>query len=311
MPRGRINLENTPFDLYKTIESGQTFMWQRTDNQTYSNVAPGKDVWYYTGFWNRGEKIGLKIRQKKKTIEWQSNKENINPILTQLLGLNDDLSLVKNTGSNIEEPLRSLFERSFRKNEGLRILRSPTFPTLISFICSSQMKIPRIHQMQSELTKRFGETIKIENKEIPVYPQPHSLKRAPLSELKQAKLGYRAPYVKKTSEQVSTQDPNLKRATDLTYNESKKLLKEYHGVGDKVADCVLLYSMGFLNAVPIDTWIRTTLERLTDLPIGTQSYDETALALQSNWGPLAGYIQTYLFYYLQENYNSPKDIVLS
>jgi N-glycosylase/DNA lyase len=118
--------------------------------------------------------------------------------------------------------------------------------------------------------------------------------------LRDLSLGYRAPYVQRTAEMVADGD-DPEEAIDLPYEEARELLTRYVGVGDKVADCVLLFSLGYLEAVPLDTWIRTAIEEyFPDCEQG--NYTDTSRAIRDQLGgEYAGYTQTYLFHYLRND----------
>ena len=181
----------------------------------------------------------------------------------------------------------------------MRLTRDPVFPCLISFICSAQMRVARIHGMQRRLRETYGDAVELDGEAYRAFPTPEQLAARSEEELRDLSLGYRAPYVQRTAAMVASGEADPLAAADLPYEEARESLTRFVGVGDKVADCVLLFSLGFLEAVPLDTWIRTTIEEYyPDCERG--NYAETSRAIRDRFGgEYAGYAQTYVFYYLR------------
>lgn len=304
MERGAIDVADLsgPFDLQATVESGQSYLWNRADGRTYEELhAHGGDEWYETvvapipGV--SDERVPLRVRQvggvRDGTIEWEASTDAV-PLLTHLLRLDDDLDAIR--GSMPDLPL---LERAYDRYEGMRLVRDPTFPCLVSFICSAQMRVARIHGMQRSLRESYGDVIELDGETYHAFPTPAQLADRSESELRDLSLGYRAPYVRRTAEMVASGEADPREAVDLPYEEARESLTRFVGVGDKVADCVALFSLGFLEAVPLDTWINTTIEEYyPDCDRG--SYAETSRAIRDRFGgEYAGYAQTYVFYYLR------------
>lgn len=212
-----------------------------------------------------------------------------------LLRLDDDLDTVLTSIEN-RCPDDSLFREAVQNRKGLRVVNDPFFPCLISFICSSQMRVERIHEMQAELASRFGCSITIDRNQYDVFPSPSQLAHASKEELQDAGLGYRARYVAETSQMIA--DEGWPDPKDDTLEQARDQLKRFTGVGNKVADCVLLFSCGYLQSVPLDTWVKQAIEEY--YPQCQQGqYEETSRAIRSHWGDYAGYAQAYVFSHLR------------
>ena len=287
-----------PFDLQATVESGQSYLWNRPDGRMYeSPSAAGGDAWYRTvappidGVTD--ESIAVKIRQREGRLEWVATDDPV-PLVTHLLRLDDDLDAIYDA-----TPDDDLIERAFDAYRGLRLVRDPPFPCLISFICSAQMRVARVHGMQVALAESFGTEYEVDGDPVPAFPTPDQLAARTEAELRERKLGYRAPYVKRTAEMVADGEAHPSGAVGLEYDAAREYLTQFVGVGDKIADCVLLFSLGYPEAIPLDTWIRTAIaEYYPDCDRG--NYAETSQALRERLGgEYAGYAQTYLFYYLR------------
>lgn len=301
MERGCIDLSSVPggFDLQSTLESGQTYLWWREDGADYADTGlHGDDGWFRTTHRVEGTPVGIRLRQQDTDLEWEASKD-VESVLRTRLRLEDDLTAIRNAA-----PADPVVQEAFDAYEGMRLVRGPPFPTLVSFICSTQMRVERIHGMQQTLRKECGTPIDFGGETIHAYPTPDQLVAAGEETLRDCSLGYRAPYVVDTASMVADgTDPE--DAVGSPYEEAREYLTQFVGVGEKVADCVLLFSLGYLEAVPLDTWIRKTIATrypACDYP----SYRDTSRAIRDRLGgDVAGYTQTYLFHYLRNEGTVP------
>ncbi|MDZ7702698.1 MAG: DNA-3-methyladenine glycosylase [Halobacteriales archaeon] len=290
MERGAIDVAELPggLDLQSTLESGQSYRWRRDDGRTYADTGlHGGAAWYHTVV--DGEVI--RARQHDGTLEWESTTDAV-PYLTELLRLEDDLEAIVDA-----TPADPLLADAYDAYPGMRIVADPFFPCLVSFICSAQMRVERIFAMQEALAAAYGDRVPFDGETYRAFPTPDQLAGVPEAELRELGLGYRAPYVEATASLLA--DGELTSA-DLpaAYEPAREALTGYVGVGQKVADCVCLFSLGHLEAVPLDTWIRSAIaEHYPDCDRGR--YDETSRAIRERFGPYAGYAQTYVFHYLR------------
>ncbi len=284
-------------DLSRTLESGQSYLWRREDDRMYEGAIDGSP-WYYTVLpataTETNEPEVIRIRLIDGRLEWEASTPNAYERLVHLLRLEDDLDAI--IDATPDDPL---VDRAYETHQGIRLVRDPPFSCLISFICSAQMRVARIYGMQTALAETYGGSIRFDGKEYHAFPTPKQLASASESELRDLSLGYRAPYVKRTAEMVATGKAHPTDVVDLEYEDARESLTRFVGVGQKVADCVLLFSLGYLEAVPLDTWIRTAIEEYyPDCERG--NYAETSRAIRERFGgQYAGYAQTYVFHHLR------------
>ncbi|MFO7834893.1 MAG: DNA glycosylase [Halohasta sp.] len=304
MERGVISVDELagPFDLQSTVESGQSYLWDRPDGEMYTTTAAhGGSAWYETvvppipGV--ADERAVVRVRQRDGELEWESTTDAV-PILTHLLRLDDDLDAIE-----AATPADPLLDRAFEQYRGMRLVRDPVFPCLVSFICSAQMRVSRIHGMQRRLAREYGDEIEVDGRTYHAFPTPDQLAARTEAELREQRLGYRAPYVQRTAEMVAEGEVDPRAAVDMAYEDARDHLTAFVGVGDKVADCVLLFSLGFTQPVPLDTWIRTAIaDYYPDCDQG--GYVSTSRAIREQFGgEYAGYAQTYVFHYLRNGGN--------
>lgn len=322
-----------PFDLQSTLESGQSYLWWRADGEDYvDQAAHGGDAWYETvvppvaGLTDCD--AVLRVRQVGGVddghVVWEAC--GVGPreggpaaaavpvdaeaLLTHLLRLDDDLAAIY--AATEDEPLVAA---AYDRYRGMRLVRDPPFPCLVSFICSAQMRVARIHGMQLAMREAYGDRVEAGSWTGYTFPRPATLAARTEEELRGLSLGYRAPYVRRTAEMVASGEADPANARGLDYEDARAALTEFVGVGEKVADCVLLFSLGYLQSVPLDTWIRRAvaerfpgcdagnyadISRAIRRRIGADLPDRSGDVLgESGADAYAGYAQTYLFHHLR------------
>jgi len=280
----------SPFNLERTLRCGQVFRWKKSDGWWYGVV---------------GKKV-IKARQIGAKLEFQVFPPSGNTeFIANYFRLDDDLPLIL---SNIEKDQH--IRKAIHHSLGLRIIRQTPWECLISYVCATCKNIPAIKNMIHNLAKKFGEKIRADHHNFYTFPKPHDLAEASLQELKECKLGYRAQYVLNTS-RIIRKELDLEALRMMDYENAKLELLQLPGVGQKVADCVLLFSLDKLEAFPVDVWIRRIIlqsySKHFEKPFIEKILDKSSLAPheyreinsfgRKYFGEFAGYAQEYLFQY--------------
>jgi N-glycosylase/DNA lyase len=192
---------------------------------------------------------------------------------------------------------------------GMRILRQDPFQCYISFIISSNSNIPNIQTRLQKLCHRFGEKKIIEGKEFFLFPKPETISKASITNISKCGLGYRSKYVKEAAIAVDKKNIDFKSLKKLDYQDARDELCQVFGIGKKVADCILLFSLDKLEAVPLDRWVLRILEKYysKEFKIETKSitdktYDILHHKIVDHFGKYAGYAQQFLFKNERENF---------
>lgn len=273
-------LESKDFDLEETMTCGQTFCWHRIDGKLYEDGKPH----FYT-FRNREPLI---VEQKDNgdiVAETELSKEEVE----EALGLHHNLEEIFDTfpeDENLEKARDELW--------GLRIVQDEFFPCMISYLLSPQMRIPRIKKMHNSIAREYGEEVEVNGRELLRFPTPEELAEATEDELRDLGTGYRAKYIVETMK-ILQSDFSHEEMDDMGYEDAREYMKQLYGVGDKVADCVLLFSKGFYEAYPIDTWANQALKE--NYPeLHSDDYDEVSRNMREHFGEYSGYAQEYLFH---------------
>ena len=256
-----------PLDLGLTLmESAQCFRWTR-DGERYGCVLNGEPVWLWT------EADGIHAEGKADA-----------DFLRHYLDLDRDYAAIAAEYAHIPAA-RTAIERY----PGLRVLNQPVWEALICFILSANNNVTRIRNLTDALCQRYGQPCG----ELFGFPTPERLANADEAELRALKVGYRAPYIIETARRVREGFP-LEQLCGMPYADALKLLTSLPGVGDKVANCVLLFGCGHASAFPVDVWV----ERVMREWFGMHCHNRAALCRQSReaLGPHAGIMQQFLFH---------------
>jgi N-glycosylase/DNA lyase len=198
---------------------------------------------------------------------------------------------------DLEEVCRQIgkdpfIERAIAFYQGLRLIRQDPWECLVSFLCSSVKNIPHIKCILENLCRYYGKPVTFDNYRGYGFPSPEQISEA--RDLERIKVGFRARYLVETSRRAKSMDLGTLRK--LEYREAKKELMTLPGVGEKIADCVLLYSLDFTEAFPVDTWIRKAMHRGYH---GGKKVSDRAIRefAQGYFGKYAGYAQQYLYHF--------------
>ena len=255
-----------------TINSGQVFLWKKIDSKWYGinvkNILILKD------------ELDIKSKEVQKFFRFD-----------------DDFQEIKKQLSKDK-----VMKKAIGNFPGMRILRQDPFQCYISFIVSSNSNIPNIQTRLQKLSQKFGEKKIIGKNEFFLFPKPEKLANASINDIAKCGLGYRTKYVKKAAIAVSKgiiDFPSLKKQD---YQEARDDLCQVFGIGKKVADCIMLFSLDKLEAVPLDRWVLRILEKyyskefqISTKTITEKTYDELHNKIVDHFGKYAGYGQQFLF----------------
>lgn len=199
-----------------------------------------------------------------------------------------------------------LLRQIMHRYDGLRITKQDFAQCVISFIVSANSNIPRIRRNLKEMCRRFGDTVQFDDMEFQTFPAPKTIAGLDISDIQACGVGYRSAYVRNAARIIA--DGIKLEATP--YHEARRRLCEMPGVGSKVADCILLFSCGYLEAFPLDRWlIRVIHDRYGigngKTPHSHAAYDAIHDMVIQKLGTYAGYAQQYLFKLARDTSDKP------
>lgn len=266
------------FDLTHIFECGQCFRWNRFKNG-YIGIAFGKVIYVY-------------LKDGKLFID-NCTLYEFNDIWKEYFDLERGYSQIKESLS-----LDKVLKKAVKFGHGIRILRQDEWECLVSFIISANNAIPRIKKSIDYICRYFGRPIKYKDLMFYTFPTVEDLAYSDVSDIKECKCGYRSDYIKRSAEMVLSGEVDLYKLKYLDYRDAREQLLKLPGVGPKVADCVLLYSMGKFTAFPTDVWVGRVMKQFyVDDDMSLKKIHDYAI---DKFGELSGFAQQYLFYYARE-----------
>ena len=148
----------------------------------------------------------------------------------------------------------------------------------------------------------FGEKKTKNGRDFFLFPEPERLANVSIKDIAKCGLGYRSKYVKKAAIAVNDGTINFELLKKQKYYDARDCLCQVFGIGKKVADCILLFSLDKLEAVPLDRWVLRILQKYysKEFEIKTKSitektYDELHEKIVEYFGEYSGYAQQFLF----------------
>jgi len=275
------------FDLDFSLCCGQVFRWKKIGDWWYGVV---------------GENV-FKIRQCGAELKFANVSSEF---IRCYFGLNDDLEQII---SCIDRD--DYIRRALHRFEGLRIVRQEPWECLISFICATYKSITAIELMLSKLSVKFGEKKTFDGLNFYAFPTAEKLAFESENGLQECGLGYRAKYVQATAKKICEEKIDLETLKRLPYLDARNKLVDFPGVGLKVADCVLLFSLEKMDAFPVDVWVKRVIlsHYSNQLPeplvkklsthdsLSNSEYEKLSSFGRSYFGKYAGYAQEYLFHF--------------
>ena len=291
-------LENVhDFHLLDTLECGQCFHFERTDNgfnkDEYEYDIVAKDRILHIK--EEPDSNGVRLTFFN-TEEWEYES-----IWKEYFDLDRDYTEIKQNVISADPRL----EEIINEYSGIRILNQDFFETLISFIISQNKQIPQIKQVVKNLSTIVGSKFDVtmintlSSEFDAFFPTAEQIASASEDEIRDSKCGFRAPYIKDAADKVVSGEISYNDLVSLDTNSAREKLMSIHGVGEKVANCVLLFGLGRREAFPVDVWMKRICEYLyfgDDTPKNV--IEEYAT---DKFGKYAGYAQQYLFIYGQEH----------
>ena len=284
-------LLDSKFNPEISINSGQMFLWEKYKNSWYGTYA----------------NYILKFSITKDEVEFCSTPKFDNWEYF-IFRLDDD---IQNIFSNFSNDIILL--KLLKRYTGLRLIRQDPHQCMISFACSSNTNISMIRRMLKNLSMKFGIKTRIDNKIFFTFPTMKNLYKASINELCSCSVGYRAKTIKSIAEKIVTGSLTIDELYQCKYDDARKTLTSIYGIGNKIADCILLFSLEKTEAFPIDVWMGRAIfmyyKRLIhnrkvtfmngNKNLSDDQYSVLSEIMRNHFGKYGGYAQQYLFYHIR------------
>lgn len=276
------------FEPKHIFECGQCFRWNEETDKSYTGIV-GNNV------------LNVKKEEKNIIITGMCS-DDIELLCNKYFDLETNYEDIKNKLSKIDDNLKI----SIEYGSGIRILNQDNWEALISFIISANNNIPRIKGIIERLSKEYGKSIEWNGKVYYTFPTPKELSKASVSDLRKLGLGFRDVRVFETTRMVNDKVININKLEEIeNINKLREELLKFPGVGPKVADCIMLFSMKKFEVFPIDVWVKRVMTELyfendkKEIKVNPSNKQILEYA-EEKFGKLAGLAQQYLFYWRRE-----------
>ena len=264
---GEVEIVGVPdFDPVKIFECGQCFRWDADGRGLYTGVAFGRAV---------------RLRRDGDSIFITGTVDDFESLWSDYFDLGRDYAEIRRLLS-----IDDFMKAATAFGAGIRILRQDKWEALCSFIVSQCNNIPRIKKIINSLCREFGEPFVFEGETFYSFPSAARLAELSEDDLGSVRCGYRAAYIISAARAVAEGQTDLEALSRGSPGDARAALKRLHGVGDKVADCAVLFGLGMLDAFPLDVWMK----RAVASHYGP-GFDPRVFS------PYAGIAQQYIFYY--------------
>lgn len=269
------------FNIKHIFECGQCFRWEKEENGSYTGVVKNKVI---------------NVMQNDDTVIFENmNINDYENIIKNYFDFDVDYLSIKEKLNNDE-----IMNTAINFGQGIRILNQDEWEIMISFMISANNRIPMIKKVIENLSRNFGDFIcSYRVRDYFSFPTAEQLSNAPLEKIMECKAGFRSERIKEAATRFITENEIIYDLKNRTYDDGLNYLKTYKGIGDKVANCILLFSMKQLSTFPVDVWVRRVMQTLY---VDSKTNDKDIRNFAENkFGNLSGYAQQYLFYYAREN----------
>lgn len=273
------------FDLIHIFECGQCFRWNKQEDDSYTGIIKNRVI---------------NIKKNNNDYIFSSNENtDLENCITEYFDLNTDYETIKEKLSSIDENLKL----SIEYGNGIRILKQDIWECIISFIISANNNIPRIKKIIENLSLNYGKKVIFNKKEYYLFPTPEELSKANVQDLRKLGLGFRDIRVYNSTKMILNKEIDIEKLVlETDTNKVREELLKLDGVGEKVADCILLFGFNRFDVFPVDVWVRRVMNELYlhNEDENKVNKNEIRKIAKEKFLGIEGLAQQYLFYWKRE-----------
>lgn len=263
------------FEVKHIFDCGQCFRWNENDDGSYTGVA---------------FKRAVRVYKKDNDVYISGGKIEDKDLWINYFDLERDYGEIKDELSKDE-----VLKDAIKYGDGIRVLNQEIFETLISYIISANNRIPMIKRSVENIAREYGEKVCLEGKEYYTFPDANTLSKCSVDEISSLGCGFRSEYIVEAAKRIAEGKINLQYIKTLNTDEAQIELMKLKGIGPKVSDCIMLFSMGKYDAFPVDVWVKRVMQYFYLAPdVSLKKIREFGREKFKN---KAGFAQEYLFYY--------------
>lgn len=233
-----IKIKDANINLKDTITCGQIFRFKEEADNSYTVVLPDRVVNLY--------------QDKNNLLVKSNNEHDLEKVIRNYLDLDRDYDklnkLIIDMDSSLEEIVNAC--------RGFKIINSPKFETIISYIISANNRVPQIQKVLNNIAEKYGTKVIFEGKDYYLFPSSYDMKDCTIEELRELKMGFRDAYIYEFINSVNNNKIDIESISNMTSDYAMNYLMENKGIGEKVASCILLFGYSRFDVFPIDTWVK-------------------------------------------------------
>ena len=262
------------FNIKDTITCGQIFRFEEESNGSFTVILSDRVI---------------NIKEEKNNIIVTSNNEdNLENVIKEYFDLEFDYESINNALSKNKE-----IEEVVNSCNGLKMINEPRFEVIISYILSSNNRVPQIKKALDNISKEYGKKVLFNNKEYYLFPKFEELKNCNLETLRNCKTGFRDKYIYEFINKIKNKEFDIDIIDRMNSKDALDYLKTLNGVGDKVASCILLFGYHRFDVFPIDTWVKKYMKEKYNLT----NVNDISKFMEDKYKENCGLVIQYIFNY--------------
>ena len=266
-----MKLKVNNFNLKDTVTCGQIFRFEEEIDNSYTVILTDRVI---------------NIKQvDNELIVKSSNEDNLEEVIKDYFDLDFDYEAINNKLIKIDKNNKEIIESCI----GLKMINEPKFETIISYILSSNNRVPQIKKALDNISKIYGTKVLFNNKEYYLFPSKEELSKCDIDTLRNCKTGFRDKYIY----EFINSDFDINKIDNMNSEDALNYLKKLNGVGDKVASCILLFGYHRFDVFPIDTWVKKYMRDKYNI----EGIDNIQKFVKNKYNNYSGIVIQYMFHY--------------
>ena len=263
------------FNLKDTVTCGQIFRFEIEDDNSYTVILSDRVI---------------NIKQVRNELEVSSsNEDNLEKIIKNYFDLDYDYETINNELIEIDSNNKEIIDSCL----GLKMINEPKFETIISYIISSNNRVPQIKKALDNISRTYGKKVLFNNKEYYLFPSLEEISNCDIETLRNCKTGFRDKYIYEFVQKVKNNEFDIDGIFNMSSGEALNYLKTLNGVGDKVASCILLFAYHRFDVFPIDTWVKKYMKDKYNI----EGVNNIQYFVYEKYGEYSGIVIQYMFHY--------------
>jgi N-glycosylase/DNA lyase len=214
---------------------------------------------------------------------------NIEEVIRNYFDLDYDYESINDKLLKIDKSNKEIIDSC----KGLKMINEPRFEVVVSYILSSNNRVPQIKNALDNISKVYGGKILFNNKEYYLFPSIEEIGKCNIETLRNCKVGFRDKYIYEFIKKIINNEFDINKIDDMNSKEAMDYLMTLNGVGEKVASCILLFGYHRFDVFPIDTWVKKYMKDKYNI----EGVENIRKFTNNKYKELSGIAIQYMFHY--------------